>query len=196
MTGTSPPEQAVADTSYLLPFGLGARHLLQALHPHGVLCPSSVRAELAGLARVRDAVRSGAAKALASPRRNPIRYVDVPAEHERLREALLDDLHAEEVRRGKASGARVAGSTKNVGEAECMCLCDGRAEPLRCNDIPARTVAHRRGLRTRTTAADLRRLVGPDFTPVQLAQFARRMQTLDIGDTVDGPAYFRRPQRD
>jgi hypothetical protein len=196
VTESATPEQAVADTSYLLPFGLAARHVLQALHPHGVECPSSVRAELAGLARVKDAVRSGAAKALASPRRNPIRYVDVPAEHEGLRERILDDLHAEDVRRGKATGDRAPSSTRNRGEADCMCLCAGRTEPLRCNDSGARAVAHRRGLRTQTTAADLRRLLDRGFTAVQLAQIARRMQPLDIGETVDGPAYFRRPQRD
>ena len=189
-------ERAVADTSYLLPFGVaGYRKLLQLLHPRAVRSPSSVRVELQRIAhRSGDQLRKQAAEALLA-RNTPVQYEEVSSEDNDFREDLLDDLHQHAVDAGRASGARPPRSDVNLGEADCMCLCRRGTEPMRCNDSGARRVAARRGLRSRSTAQDLANLLEQDFTANQLTEIARRMQPLDIGDVVSGPGYFRRPTR-
>lgn len=190
------PLRAVADTSYLLPFGVSnARQLLRELHPSAVLSPAAVRDELDGLAMTSDSLRRSAATALRS-RGTAVTYCAVPEDHMGLREALLDELHAEAVAKGHAEGARDPTSRANLGEAECICLIEQSTEAMRCNDTAARRVAKRRGIPTMTTAEDLRRLVeAKKYTANQMAQWARRMSSLDIGDVVSGPAFFHRPRR-
>jgi hypothetical protein len=191
------PVPAVADTSYLLPFGAADyRRLLRVLHPQAAVAPVTVRAELEGLAdRSGDRTKQQAAAALLSRKGVPILYRDVDDSDAALRTALLDELHADAVAHGKADGARREGSTANLGEADCMCLSRTSTEPLRCNDNGARRVAAARRIATRSTAEDLRVLLEHDYTPNQLVQIARRMQPLEIGDVVSGPGYFRRPRR-
>lgn len=190
-------EQAVADTSYLLPFGIGdGRGLLRILHPGAVLAPTSVAVELGSLAqRHGDRLRQQAAAALLSRRGVPVRYAAIDSNDIDLRNALLDELHEDAVAHGKASGKRAVGSSVNLGEAECICLSKAAREPMRCNDNGARRVARVRNIATRCTAEDLVLLLDHDYTPNQLVRIARRMQSLDIGDVVSGPGYFRRPRR-
>lgn len=188
--------RAVTDTGYLIPFGAADfRALLRLLHPDMALAPSSVRVELEGLAtRPGDRTKQQAARALLSRRGVPVQYRDIDEGDHNLRAGLLDELHQDAVAAGKAEGRRPPSSTANLGEAECLCLSIKGGHPMGCNDNGARRVAAKRGVATHTTASDLRKLLGHGYSPNQLVQIARRMQTLEIGDVVSGPGYFRRPR--
>src|SRR3712207_5905341 len=97
----------VADTSYLMPFGInGGRALLRALHPSGLRSPMIVKDELAGLSNLKDQLRRDAARALATPKSPPVVYEALQPEHAEFKEELLDRLHAHAVARGKATGPR------------------------------------------------------------------------------------------
>lgn len=187
---------AVADTSYLLPFGIkGGRQLLKLVHPRAALSPMSVQGELTRLSSHGDTAQRAAATALLS-RGTAVRYVALDESQATPRDQILDELHQDAVSRGRATGRRNPASTANLGEAECMCLAHPSPTPMRCNDSGARRVATRRSIKTLTTADDLFALVqAGTYTANQMAQIARRMMALDIGDVVTGPAYFRRQIR-
>lgn len=195
--GPGQSARPVADTSYLMPFGAqGHRKLLKELYPGAVAAPEIVRNELTGLARrQKDNARGKAAQAMLS-RGTPIVYEALDPKAQSTKTRLMDELHADAVSRGRATGARPPKGTENAGEAECMCIAHATAQVLLCNDNGARRVARRNNIRTRTTAADLVTLVqNGTYTAIQMTQMARRMSDLDIGATISGPGYFRRPPR-
>lgn len=195
--GAGRSNRPVADTSYLMPFGVqGHRKLLKELYPGAVAAPVIVRNELAGLAhRHKNNERGKAAQAMLS-RGTPVVYEALHSRAQNLKTRLMDELHADAVSRGRATGPRPPKSAENAGEAECMCIAHATAQVLLCNDNGARRVARNNNIRTRTTAADLVTLVqNGTYTAIQMTQMARRMSDLDIGATISGPGYFRRPPR-
>jgi hypothetical protein len=194
--GTQLRRRPVADTSYLLPFGVpSAKGLLNDLFPQSLIAPDAVRDELRGLIKSADNLKSSAAQSLTA-RGVPVIYRTVdPAQHP-LREQLKAELQRDAVAHTRPGRAMPSNHPRaHLGEAECMCIVTAiqNPPPFRCNDTGARRVARARRIRSRTTADDLRELVASgSYTANQIWQIARRMSQLDIGDVVRGPGDLRR----
>lgn len=199
-TPSVPSSKPVADTGYLLCFGSvpAGRGLLRELHPAGLCAPDAVHNELDGLPRSRDRGVAMAAQVFSGRGRAQVEKVPFEPADGALREELLDELHAHESARSGRSSARDPSSTKNLGEAECVCLCLRRKALLLCNDNGGRQVAAARRVPVVTVAEDLRRLSGDEHTPKQLFRLAKEMerQVGDLGAVVGGQAFFRTDGRD
>jgi hypothetical protein len=195
--------EVIADTGYLLCFGSVPRgySLLQELFGGALGAPPAVHWELDNQSvRHSRAEVKAAAQNLSGRNRALILRVALEPPDEEEKDVVRLEIAAIAAKRRDlpVSGADVVlADPANLGEAEVIAVAGRVKQVALINERDGTTCAEQRGIVVEPTAESLRRLLGNRHSANELFRIARDMDRRvgNLGATVTGAAYFRRPTR-